>query len=102
MVMKGRNLSMKVKRSLKNSIVLPTFTYGSETWTWNRAKESRVLTMEMNFLRGGHVECQVSVSESNESILEIWHGCMYKWSEVQSGGIGEKEHRKMGLVTLKG
>ncbi len=41
-VMKGRNVSMEVKRSLRNSILLPTMTYGSETWTWNRAQQSRV------------------------------------------------------------
>ncbi len=29
-VMKGRNVSMDVKRGLRNSILLPTLTYGSE------------------------------------------------------------------------
>ncbi len=36
-IIKGRNVSMKVKRGLSNSIILPTLTYGSETWMWNRA-----------------------------------------------------------------
>ncbi len=36
-VMKGRSVSMEVKRGLRNDILLPTLTYGSETWTWNRA-----------------------------------------------------------------
>ncbi len=36
-VMRGRNVSMEVKRGLKNSVLLPTLTYGSEAWTWNRA-----------------------------------------------------------------
>ncbi len=34
-VMKGRNVSMDVKRGLRNSILLPTLTYGSENWTWS-------------------------------------------------------------------
>ncbi len=41
-VMKGRNVSMDVKKGLRNSILLPTLTYGSENWTWNGVQESRV------------------------------------------------------------
>ncbi len=37
-VMIGRNVSMDVKRDLRNSILLPTLTYGSEKWTWNGAQ----------------------------------------------------------------
>ncbi len=38
-VMKGRSVSMEVKRCLRNSILLPTLTYGSETRMWNRAQQ---------------------------------------------------------------
>ena len=38
--MKGRNVPMEVKRGLKNSILLLTLTFGSETWMWNRALKS--------------------------------------------------------------
>ncbi len=31
--MKERNVSMDVKRGLRNSILIPTLTYGSENWT---------------------------------------------------------------------
>ncbi len=31
-VMKGRSVSMEVKRGLRNSILLPTLMYVSETW----------------------------------------------------------------------
>ncbi len=31
-VMKGRNVSMDVKKGLRNSILLPTLIYGSENW----------------------------------------------------------------------
>ncbi len=56
-VMKGRNVSMEVKRGLKNSILLPTLIYGSENWTWNGAQQSRVRALEMSYLRGA---CGVS------------------------------------------
>ncbi len=36
-VMKGRNVSLGVKRGLRNSIRLPPLTYGPGNWTWSRA-----------------------------------------------------------------
>ncbi len=38
-VMKGRDVSMDMKRGLRNSILLPTLTYGSENGTWNGAQQ---------------------------------------------------------------
>ncbi len=55
--MKARNVSMEVKRGLRNSILLPTLMYGSETWTWNREQKSRVCAVEMRYLRGA---CEVT------------------------------------------
>ncbi len=49
-VMKGRNVSMDVKRGLRNSILLPPLTYGSENWTLNGAQQSRVRAVEMSYL----------------------------------------------------
>ncbi len=68
-VMKGRIVSMKGKRSLRNSILLPTLTYGAETWTWNRAQHLKVHDVEMSYLRGA---CGVRRwdGESNESMYE--------------------------------
>ena len=43
---------MDIKRGLRNSIVLPTVTYGWETWTWNAGQQSRVYALEMSYLRG--------------------------------------------------
>ncbi len=37
-VMKGRDVSMDVKRSLRNRILLPTLTNRLENWTWNRVQ----------------------------------------------------------------
>ncbi len=36
-VMKEKNVSVDIKRSLRNSILLPTLMYRSETLMWNRA-----------------------------------------------------------------
>ncbi len=84
-VMKGRNVSMDVKRGLRNSILLPTLTYGSENWTWNGAQQLRVRTVEMSYLRGA---CGVSRWDglSNESVYERcgMRGC---GSEVGCGVV---------------
>ncbi len=68
-VIKGRKVSMEVKRGLRNSIPLPTLTYGSDTRTWNRAQQSRVCAVGMSYLRGA---CGVTrwEGESNESVYE--------------------------------
>ncbi len=68
-VMKGRNVSMDVKRGLRNSILLPTLTYGSQHWRWNGAQQSRVRAVEMSYLRGA---CGVSRWDglNNESVYE--------------------------------
>ncbi len=52
-----RNVSMGVKRGLRNSILLPTLTYGSKKWTWSRAQQSRVRAEEMSYLRGAGGVC---------------------------------------------
>ncbi len=75
-VMKGRNVSMDMKRGLRNSIVLPTLTYGSKNWTWNRAQQLRVHAVKMSYLRGA---CGVSRRDGlrNESVNErcVMRGC---------------------------
>ena len=51
-VMKGRTVSVDAKRGIRDSVLLPTLTYGSETWNWNAADESRIRAVEMSYLRG--------------------------------------------------
>ncbi len=68
-VMKRRNVSMEVKRGLRNSIFLLTLMYGSETWTWNRAQQSRVHAVEMSYLRGAYGVTRWD-GESNENVYE--------------------------------
>ncbi len=68
-VIKGRNVFMEVKRGLRNSILLPTLMYGSETWACNRAQQSSVHAVKMSYLRGA---CGVTRwdGKSNENVYE--------------------------------
>ena len=45
-------------------------TNGSETWTWNRAQQSRVCAVEMSYLKGGSSGVTRWESETNESVYE--------------------------------
>ena len=80
-IIRGRNVSMEVERGLRNSILLPTLTYGSETWTWNGTQQSRVYAVDMSYLRGA---CGVTrwEGESNESLYER---CEEVWSYILRG-----------------
>ena len=62
-------MSMEVKSGLRNSIPLPTLMYGSETWIWNRAQQSRVCAVEISYLRGVYGLTRWE-GESNESVYE--------------------------------
>ncbi len=72
---------MDRKRDLRNSILLPTLTYGSENWTWSVAQH----VGEMSYLRG---VCRVSRWDglSNEKCGMRGHGSgvshdVVKWVE---------------------
>ncbi len=39
-IMNGRRVSMEVKRDLRNTIIVPTITYASETRSWNESQRS--------------------------------------------------------------
>ncbi len=51
-VMKGRNVSMTVNEGIKNSVILSTLSYASETWTWNAAQQSQIRAVEIRYLQG--------------------------------------------------
>ncbi len=38
--MNGRSVSMEIKRDLRNTVIVPTLTYASETWAWNESAGS--------------------------------------------------------------
>ena len=51
-VMRGRSVSVDVKRGIRDCVLLPALTYGGETWNWKAADESRIRAVEMSYLRG--------------------------------------------------
>ncbi len=51
-VMKGRNVSMAVKKGIRNSVIIPMLSNTSETWTWNATQQSRIRAVEISYLRG--------------------------------------------------
>ncbi len=54
---------------MRNTVILPTLTYASETWAWDESQRFRVQAVEMSYLRGA---CGVSRWDglSNESVYE--------------------------------
>ena len=66
-IIKNKKISVEVKKGLRDSIVLPTLTYGSETWTWNEAQQSKIRAVEMDFLRSACGLTRLE-RESNERI----------------------------------
>ncbi len=36
-IMKGRSVSMEVKRDLRNTVMVPTLKYARKTWAWNES-----------------------------------------------------------------
>ncbi len=45
----------KTQRGIRNSVILPTLSYASETWTWNAAQQSQIQAVEMSYMRGACV-----------------------------------------------
>ncbi len=50
-IMKGRSVSMEVKRDLRNTVIGPTLTYASKTWAWNESQRSRVQAVEIKAIK---------------------------------------------------
>ncbi len=73
-IINSRSVSMEVKRDLRNTVIVPTLTYVSETWAWNESQRSRVQTGEISYLRSA---CGVSRKDgmSNESVYEHFGMC---------------------------
>ncbi len=80
-IMKGKSVSMEVKRDLRITVIVPTLTYASETWSWNESQRFRVQAVEMSYLRSA---CGVSRMDgvSNESV--------YKHFGMSHVGVGKK------------
>ena len=50
-VLWNREITGENKLLIYNSIVKSTVTYGAETWKFNKNLESKLMSMEMDFLR---------------------------------------------------
>ncbi len=73
-IMDGRSVSMEVKMDLRNTVIVPTLTYASETWAWNESQRSGVQAVEMSYVRSA---CCMSRMDgmSNESVCERFGMC---------------------------
>ncbi len=88
------------EEGLRNSILLPTLTYGSEHWTWNGAQQWRVCAVEMSYLRGA---CRVSRWDglNNESVYERC-GMRGRGSGVECGVVERSTLRWFGHIERMG
>ncbi len=48
-----RTVSREVKKALRDSIIVLTVAYASETWVWNQSQRSKIQGVEMSYLRDG-------------------------------------------------
>ncbi len=84
-IMKGESVSMEVKRDLRNTVIVPTLTYASETWAWNESQRSRVQAVEMRYLSSSYGVSRMD-GVSNESVYERLGMCHLGREEVWSSG----------------
>ncbi len=70
-IVNGRSVRMEVQRDLRNTIIVPTLTYASETRAWNGCWRCRVQAVEMSYMRSA---CDVSRMDrkSSESVYECF------------------------------
>ncbi len=73
-IMNSRSVSMEVKRDLRNTVIVPTLRYATETWAWNESQRSGVQAVGMSYLRSA---CGVGRMDgmSNESVYEHFGIC---------------------------
>ena len=90
-VISGKNVTMEVKRGVRNSILLSTLIYGFETWTGNRAQQSKVHAVEISYLSEA---CDVTKRENepNGSMNEMCGMGTYVIGVVYCSGMGEKKY----------
>ncbi len=43
--------SREVKKALRDSIIVLTVGYASETWVWNQSQRSKIQAVKMSYLR---------------------------------------------------
>ncbi len=66
-MMRGRTVSMEVKKGQRDGIIVLTMTYARETWVWNERQRSGIQAVEMSYLRSACGVWRMD-GESNESV----------------------------------
>ncbi len=59
------------KRDLRNTVIVPTLTYTSDTWAWSESQRSGVQAVEMSYLRSAYGVSRMD-GISNESVFECF------------------------------
>ncbi len=94
-VMRERTVSKEVKKALRNSIIVPTVAYASETWVWNQSQRSKIQAVETSYLRGG---CGVNRMDGkcNENVYRKFG--LSSRGEGMSCGVVEMVKRSTQMV----
>ncbi len=90
---KCKTVNMEIKKALRDSIILPTLTFASETWTWNEDQRSRIQAAEMSYLIDIYGLNRMN-SESNESLYGKF-GVSVKSEGMNCGVVEMVKHRTL-------
>ncbi|GBP58696.1 hypothetical protein EVAR_97099_1 [Eumeta japonica] len=55
--MNSKSVLQEARLAIQNEVLIPTLTYGNESWVWQKKNESRISAVEMRSLRS---MCEVS------------------------------------------
>ncbi len=87
-IMNGRSVSMEIKGNLRNTILVPTLTYASQTWAWIESQRSRVQAMGMSCMRSAFGVRRVD-GMIKENVYEHFGMCHVGEGKQRSGGRSE-------------
>ena len=62
----NQNLSQKARLAIHRGMLVPTLTYGSECWVWQKKHESRINAVEMRALRS---MCGLTLNDRVNNVL---------------------------------
>ncbi len=98
--MRERTVSREVKKALRDSIIVLTVAYASETWVWNQSQRFKIQAVEMSYLRGG---CGVNRmdGESNENVYRKF-GMSCRGERMSCGVVMVKHSTLRWFGYLKG
>ena len=76
-----RNITKEVKLQTYNSIVRSTVTYGAEIWKLNKKITSKLMSMEMDFLRRSarHSKKNKKKKKQIAPRMKVLHDRLFLW-----------------------